>query len=49
MRLFCVCVDLCVGSGLVLDWSPFQGVLPTVWTDQENEKADEIQQNAVEP
>jgi hypothetical protein len=29
VRLFCVCVVLCVGSGLVTSWSPVQGVLPT--------------------
>jgi hypothetical protein len=31
VRLFCVCVVLCVGSGLATGWSPFQGVLPTVY------------------
>jgi hypothetical protein len=31
VRLFCVCVVLCVGSGLVKGWSPVQGVLPTVY------------------
>jgi hypothetical protein len=29
--LFCVCVVLCVGSGLATGWSPAQGVLPTVY------------------
>jgi hypothetical protein len=29
--LFCVCVVLCVGSGLATGWSPVQGVLPTVY------------------
>jgi hypothetical protein len=28
VRLFCVCVVLCVGSGLETGWSPVQGVLP---------------------
>jgi hypothetical protein len=28
--LFCVCVVLCVGSGLVTGWSAVQGVIPTV-------------------
>jgi hypothetical protein len=28
VRLFCVCVVLCVGKGIVKGWSPFQGVLP---------------------
>jgi hypothetical protein len=30
VRLFCVCGVLCVGRGLPTDWSPVQGVLPTV-------------------
>jgi hypothetical protein len=30
VRLCCVCV-LCVGSGLVTDWSPVQGLLPTAY------------------
>jgi hypothetical protein len=30
VRLFCVCVVLCVGSGLATGWSPVQ-VLPTVY------------------
>jgi hypothetical protein len=31
MRLFCVCVVLCVGSSLAMGWSLVQGVLPTVY------------------
>jgi hypothetical protein len=31
LRLLCVCVVLCVGSSLATDWSPVQGVLPTVY------------------
>jgi hypothetical protein len=31
VRLFCVCIVLCVGSGLATGWSPVQGVLPTVY------------------
>jgi hypothetical protein len=31
VRLFYVYVVLCVGSGLATDWSPVQGVLPTVY------------------
>jgi hypothetical protein len=31
LRLFCVCVVLCVGSGLATGWSHIQGVLPTVY------------------
>jgi hypothetical protein len=30
VRLFCVCVVLCVGSGLATGWSLVQGVLPSV-------------------
>jgi hypothetical protein len=32
VRLFCVCVVLCIGSDLVMRWSPVQGVLPNVYT-----------------
>jgi hypothetical protein len=31
VRLFCVCVVLCVRSDLAMGWSPDQGVLPTVY------------------
>jgi hypothetical protein len=31
VRFFCVCVVLCVGSGLATGWSPVQGVLLTVY------------------
>jgi hypothetical protein len=31
VRLFCVCVVLCVGSGPATGISPVQGVLPTVY------------------
>jgi hypothetical protein len=30
LRLFCVCVVLCIGSGLAMGSSPVQGVLPAV-------------------
>jgi hypothetical protein len=30
LRLFCVCVVLCVGRGLATGWSPVKGVLSTV-------------------
>jgi hypothetical protein len=30
VRLFCVCVLLCVRSGLATGWSPVEGVLPSV-------------------
>jgi hypothetical protein len=47
VRLFCVCVVLCVGSGLTTGSSPVQGVLPTVQKEQENEKGTKVQQWAV--
>jgi hypothetical protein len=31
VRLFCICVILCVGSGLATGRSPVQGVLPTAY------------------
>jgi hypothetical protein len=31
VRLFCVRVLLCIGSGLATGWSPVNGVLPTVY------------------
>jgi hypothetical protein len=31
VRLLCVCLVLCVGSGLAKGWSPVKGVLPTVY------------------
>jgi hypothetical protein len=31
VRLYCVCVVLCVGTGLAKGWSPVQGVLQTVY------------------
>jgi hypothetical protein len=31
VHLFCVCVVLCVGSGLATVWSPVRGVLRTVY------------------
>jgi hypothetical protein len=31
VRLFCVCVVLCVGIGLTTGWSPVQGVLWTLY------------------
>jgi hypothetical protein len=31
VRLFCVCILLCVGSSLATNWSPVQGVLPAVY------------------
>jgi hypothetical protein len=31
VRLFCVCIVLCIGRGLPMGWSPVQGVLPNVY------------------
>jgi hypothetical protein len=31
VRLFYVCVVLCLGSSLATGWSPVQGVLPTMY------------------
>jgi hypothetical protein len=39
MRLFCICVVLCLGSGLATGWSPVQGVLPSVKMISETEKS----------
>jgi hypothetical protein len=49
VRLFCVCVVLCAGSGFTMGLSPVQGVLPTVYKDQETEKAAKAQQRPAEP
>jgi hypothetical protein len=49
VRLSCVCVVLCVGSGLARGWSPFQGVLPTVQKDYDTEEEATAQQTAVKP
>jgi hypothetical protein len=41
VHLFCVCVDLCVGSGLETGWSHVQVVLPTIYR-LKTEKAVEV-------
>jgi hypothetical protein len=38
LRLFCVCAVLCVGSGLATDWSPYQGILPTMYRFEKQKK-----------
>jgi hypothetical protein len=38
MRLFCVCVILCLGSGLATGWSLVQEVLQSVKNDMELNK-----------
>jgi hypothetical protein len=49
VRLFCVCVVLCVGSGLATGWSPAQGALPTVYMIKKLQKAAKDQQKEVIP
>jgi hypothetical protein len=46
VRLFCVYVVLCVGSGLATDWSPVQGVISTVYMIKKLKKAAKFQQKA---
>jgi hypothetical protein len=36
LRLFCVCVVPCVGSGVAMSWSLVQWVLPSVWKRSRN-------------
>jgi hypothetical protein len=48
VRLFCVCVVLCVGSGFATGWSPVQGVLPTVYRIKKLKKRQKARQRAVE-
>jgi hypothetical protein len=48
LRLFCVCVVLCVGNGLATGWSPVQGFLQTVYRTKKLKKRTKIQK-AVEP
>jgi hypothetical protein len=49
VRLFCVCVVLCVGCGLAMGWSPVQGVLTTTYRITKTEKAAKAKQGAVKP
>jgi hypothetical protein len=49
VRLFCVCVVLCVCSGLATGRSPVQGVLPAVYRIKKLKKWPKVQQRAVEP
>jgi hypothetical protein len=44
VRLFCVCVVLCIGRGLATGWSLVQGVLPSVLKDHETEEEARVQQ-----
>jgi hypothetical protein len=49
VHLFCVCIVLCVGSGLATGWSPVQGVLPTVYRIKKLKKQARYNKRAVEP
>jgi hypothetical protein len=48
MLLFCVCVVLCVDSGLATGWSLVQGVLPSVKKAYETQEEARVQQRAEE-
>jgi hypothetical protein len=47
-RLFCICVVLCVGSGLAAGLSPVQGVLPTVYKIKKLKKRPRSNKRTVE-
>jgi hypothetical protein len=47
--LFCACVVLCIARGLATDWSPVQGVLPTLYRIKNLKKEARAQQRTVEP
>jgi hypothetical protein len=49
VRLFCVCVVICVDSGFVTGWSPVQGVLPTVYRIKKLNKRPRSNKRTVEP
>jgi hypothetical protein len=49
VRLFCVCVVLCVGSGLATGWFPVQGVLPPVYSIKKLKKRPSSNKRHVEP
>jgi hypothetical protein len=48
VRLFCVCVVMCVGSDLATGWFPVQGVLPAVYGFKKLQKRP-ISTRAVKP
>jgi hypothetical protein len=48
VRLFCVCVVLCLGSGLATGRSLIQGVLPSVKNDYKTEEEVRAQQKSLE-
>jgi hypothetical protein len=49
MLLFCICVVLCVDSGLETGRSPTQGVLPTVYRIKKLKKPPRSNKRTVEP
>jgi hypothetical protein len=49
VRLFYVCVVLCLGRGLATGCSLVQGDLPSVKNDYETEKEVRARQRSVEP
>jgi hypothetical protein len=49
VRLFCVCIVLCVGSGPATGWSPVQEVLPTVYRITEMKKRPRSNKRTLEP
>jgi hypothetical protein len=49
VRLFCVCVVLCVGSGLPTGWSPVRRVLPSVYRIKKLKKRPRSSIRTVEP
>jgi hypothetical protein len=49
VRLFYVCVFLCVGSCLATGWSPVQGVLPTVCRVEKLKKLPRSSKRTVDP
>jgi hypothetical protein len=49
VRLFCVCVVLCAGSGFATGWSPSKESYRLCKKDYETEEEARAQQRAVEP
>jgi hypothetical protein len=49
VRVYSVCVVLCVGSGLAKGWSPVQGVLPTEYRIRKLKRRPRPNIRAVEP
>jgi hypothetical protein len=49
VRLFCVYVILCVGSGLAMGWSSVQGILPTVYRIMKLKNRPRSNKRTVEP